>query len=119
MNLIQMLRTLSESSAAPTQRATDATARLSRTSMEPEQIHGSGSASPGLTESGPPHNDPEDTGVLRAACRIVASGYKAEISRGGGSLLVSAAYLLLHRFLEVQFARQPRRRTVAWYEDSQ
>lgn len=55
------------------------------------------------------HLDPEDSAILLAACRIVASGYKAEISRGqDDSLFVQAAYQLLHRFLEQQFARRSR-----------
>jgi hypothetical protein len=55
------------------------------------------------------HDDPEDAGILDAACRILASGYKAELSRGEeGSLFVRAAHQLLHRFLERQFARHSR-----------
>ena len=55
------------------------------------------------------HDDPEDSGILLAACRIVASGYKAEISRGqDDSLFVQAAYQLLHHFLEHQFKRSSR-----------
>jgi hypothetical protein len=50
-------------------------------------------------------NDPENSEILLAACRIVISGYKAEISQGRrDSLFVQAAYQLLHRFLERQFA---------------
>jgi len=55
------------------------------------------------------HRDPEDFGILLAACRIVASGYKTEISRGlSDSLLVQAAYQLLRHFLERQFAGNSR-----------
>jgi hypothetical protein len=55
------------------------------------------------------HDAPEDSRILLAACRIVASGYKAEISRSqDDSLFVQAAYQLLHHFLEQQFARHSR-----------
>jgi hypothetical protein len=51
----------------------------------------------------------EDSEILLTACRIVISGYKAEISRGQhDSLFVQAAYQLLHRFLERQFERNSR-----------
>ena len=54
-------------------------------------------------------NDPENSEILLAACRIVIGGYKAEISRSGtGSLFVQAAYQLLHHFLERQFERNSR-----------
>jgi hypothetical protein len=53
------------------------------------------------------HDAPEDSAILLAACRIVAGGYKAEISRGqADSLFVQAAYQLLRHFLERQFARR-------------
>jgi hypothetical protein len=55
------------------------------------------------------HDDPEHSAILLAACRIVAGGYKAEISRGqADSLLVQAAYQLLRHFLERQFAPPSR-----------
>jgi hypothetical protein len=55
------------------------------------------------------HDDPEDSAILLAACRILASGYKAQISRGqADSLFVQAAYQLLRHFLERQFARRSR-----------
>jgi hypothetical protein len=55
--------------------------------------------------------DPERTLIFLAACRIVISGYKAEISRtdgNGNSLFVRAAYEVLHRFLEQEFSRPSR-----------
>ncbi len=53
--------------------------------------------------------DPEQAGIFLAACRIVISGYRAEISRSdGNSLYVRAAYELLHHFLQEQFAPRPR-----------
>jgi len=49
--------------------------------------------------------DPEQTRIFLAACGIVISGYRAEISRGNGSsLYVRAAYELLYHFLQEQFA---------------
>jgi len=42
----------------------------------------------------------QDSGIFLAACRIVASGYKAEVSQGADSLFMSAAYQLLHGVLE-------------------
>lgn len=53
--------------------------------------------------------DPEDSAILHAACRIVASGYKTEIARGqNDSLFVQAAYQLLRHFLERRFRRNSR-----------
>ncbi len=50
-------------------------------------------------------NNPENSEILLAACRIVINGYRTEISRGRrDSLFVQAAYQLLHGFLERQFA---------------
>jgi hypothetical protein len=55
------------------------------------------------------HNTPEDSAILLAACRIVASGYKAEISRSqADSLFVQAAYQRLRHFLERHFKRNSR-----------
>jgi hypothetical protein len=69
----------------------------------------SGSAAWGDDQPTRAHNDPENSEILLAACRIVISGYKAEISRSGtGSLFVQAAYQLLHHFLERQFERNSR-----------
>src|SRR5579871_4146238 len=45
--------------------------------------------------------DPEQAGIFLAACRIVISGYRAEISREeDSSLYVRAAYELLRHFLQ-------------------
>lgn len=55
------------------------------------------------------HDDPEDSGIFLAACRIIISGYKVEISRSGNdSLFIRAAFELLHHFLESQFSRHSR-----------
>jgi hypothetical protein len=55
------------------------------------------------------HNDPGNSQILLAACRIVINGYKAEISRSQDtSLFVQAAYQRLRRFLEREFERQSR-----------
>ena len=54
-------------------------------------------------------NNPENSEILLAACRIVISGYRTEISRGQrDSVFVQAAYQLLHHFLESQFKRNSR-----------
>jgi len=56
---------------------------------------------------------PRDSSIFLAACRIIASGYKAELSRGDDSVMLRAAYQLLYHFLELQFARNsPARRGV-------
>jgi hypothetical protein len=56
-----------------------------------------------------PRNDPENSEILLAACRIVISGYRTETSRGQrDSVFVQAAYQLLHNFLERQFERNSR-----------
>jgi len=69
----------------------------------------SGPAAANDGELGNVHGDPEDFGILLAACRIVASGYKTEISRGhNDSLFVQAAYQLLRHFLERQFSGSTR-----------
>jgi len=60
-----------------------------------------------------PQGHPRHSSIFLAACRIVASGYKAELSRGDDAVLLRAAYQLLYRFLELQFARNsPARRGV-------
>ena len=65
------------------------------------------------TETNSPSSQehPRDSSIFLAACRIVASGYKAELSRGDDVVLLRAAYELLYRFLELQFAHNsPARR---------
>ena len=53
--------------------------------------------------------DPEQAGIFLAACRIVISGYRAELERESGNYLyVRAAYELLHHFLEEQFTPRSR-----------
>lgn len=53
--------------------------------------------------------DPEQAGIFLAACRIVISGYRTEISRErDSSLYVRAAYELLRHFLQEQFAAHSR-----------
>ena len=53
--------------------------------------------------------DPEQAGIFLAACRMVISGYRAEIERDDtNSLYVRAAYELLRHFLEEQFSPHSR-----------
>jgi len=95
--------------------ASDATAAIPKIPQplpDSMQVIAGGQSGPGAAndgELGNVHGDPEDFGILLAACRIVASGYKAEISRGhNDSLFVQAAYQLLRHFLERQFTGSTR-----------
>jgi hypothetical protein len=99
----------------PRARNTDVTAatpEIQQLLPDPVQlIPGSQSASDATIdgELGNVRANPEDFGILLAACRIVASGYKTEISRGhNDSLFVQAGYQLLRHFLERQFAGNSR-----------
>jgi hypothetical protein len=102
----------------PTQQALDAiTPRSDVAQVVPDITQVTNVALPDLAarnagELACSHDDPEHSEILLAACRIVISGYKAEISHGQhDSLFVQAAYQLLHQFLERQFERNSR---AAW-----